>query len=419
MFNIIKLAQKTLLNNRRSKYTLPTNTNLYPAQWNWDSAFISLGYSYFNLKFSFKEIETLLSGQWDDGMLPHILFHKKDLSYVPNYKAWNCGKKIASSGITQPPILASILKLIIERKKLKKKDIIKLQPTILKIKKYHEWFIKYRDPKGSGLVSILHPWESGYDNSPLWDRPMSKIKVSKNLIYKRKDNQIINPEQRPLKIDYDRYVSIKNQFKKMKYNPNLLFTKSNFNVVDVGFNSIFLKATKDLLFLLQQLNMKSTELQEYTKLNEKKLIKLFNVKKMTFFNKDIKNNTLIETPSITNFFMLFADIENISINKSLIKNLKKHSMNKFLFPSIKPNHKSFEEKRYWRGPVWINCNWIIYQGLLKKDKKFAKIVKKNTIKLIEREKFHEYYSCKTGVGIGAKNFSWSAALYLDFKLNRL
>ena len=419
MFNIIKLAQKTLLNNRRSKYTLPTNTNLYPAQWNWDSAFISLGYSYFNLKFSFKEIETLLSGQWDDGMLPHILFHKKDLSYVPNYKAWNCGKKIASSGITQPPILASILKLIIERKKLKKKDIIKLQPIILKIKKYHEWFIKYRDPKGSGLVSILHPWESGYDNSPLWDRPMSKIKISKNLIYKRKDNQIINPEQRPLKIDYDRYVSIKNQFKKMKYNPNLLFTKSNFNVVDVGFNSIFLKATKDLLFLLQQLNMKSTELQEYTKLNEKKLIKLFNVKKMTFFNKDIKNNTLIETPSITNFFMLFADLENISINKSLIKNLKKHSMNKFLFPSIKPNHKSFEEKRYWRGPVWINCNWIIYQGLLNKDKKFAKIVKKNTIKLIEREKFHEYYSCKTGVGIGAKNFSWSAALYLDFKLNRL
>ena len=419
MFNIIKLAQKTLLNNRRSKYTLPTNTNLYPAQWNWDSAFISLGYSYFNLKFSFKEIETLLSGQWDDGMLPHILFHKKDLSYVPNYKAWNCGKKIASSGITQPPILASILKLIVERKKLKKKDIIKLQPIILKIKKYHEWFIKYRDPKGSGLVSILHPWESGYDNSPLWDRPMSKIKISKNLIYKRKDNQIINPEQRPLKIDYDRYVSIKNQFKKMKYNPNLLFTKSNFNVVDVGFNSIFLKATKDLLFLLQQLNMKSTELQEYTKLNEKKLIKLFNVKKMTFFNKDIKNNTLIETPSITNFFMLFADIENISINKSLIKNLKKHSMNKFLFPSIKPNHKSFEEKRYWRGPVWINCNWIIYQGLLNKDKKFAKIVKKNTIKLIEREKFHEYYSCKTGVGIGAKNFSWSAALYLDFKLNRL
>ena len=107
----IKEAKRTLINNRRVNYTLPTNTKLYPAQWNWDSAFIALGYSNFNLDYSFKELETLISGQWEDGMIPHILFHIKDLNYTPNYKAWNCGKKVPSSGITQPPILASILRL--------------------------------------------------------------------------------------------------------------------------------------------------------------------------------------------------------------------------------------------------------------------------------------------------------------------
>ena len=56
----IKFAKKTLIYNRRSNYTLPTNTKLYPAQWNWDSAFIALGYSNFNLDYSFKEIETLI-----------------------------------------------------------------------------------------------------------------------------------------------------------------------------------------------------------------------------------------------------------------------------------------------------------------------------------------------------------------------
>ena len=40
------------------------------------------------------------------------------------------------------------------------------------------------------------------------------------------------------------------------------------------------------------------------------------------------------------------------------------------------------------------------------------------INLIEKKKFREYYSCKSGLGMGAKNFSWTAALYLDFKLNR-
>ena len=117
--------------------------------------------------------------------------------------------------------------------------------------------------------------------------------------------------------------------------------------------------------------------------------------------------------------MLFADIKSDLVNRNLIKSLKKYyKKEKFLFPSIKSNHKLFEEKRYWRGPVWINCNWIIYQGLKKKDKKFAEIIRKKTINLVEKKKFREYYSCKTGLGMGAKNFSWSAALYLDLKLNR-
>ena len=46
------------------------------------------------------------------------------------------------------------------------------------------------------------------------------------------------------------------------------------------------------------------------------------------------------------------------------------------------------------------------------------MIRKKTINLVEKKKFREYYSCKSGLGMGAKNFSWSAALYLDFVLNR-
>ena len=38
--------------------------------------------------------------------------------------------------------------------------------------------------------------------------------------------------------------------------------------------------------------------------------------------------------------------------------------------------------------------------------------------IIEKKGFYEYYSCKNGESMGAKNFSWSAALYLDLKLNK-
>ena len=113
--NLTKDAIKVLIGNRRKSYTLPTNNKLYPAQWNWDSVLIALGYSYFNFDYALTEINTLLNGQWKDGMVPHILFHDKNTNYYPNHTAWNCGNKIRSSGITQPPILASIFKNFISK----------------------------------------------------------------------------------------------------------------------------------------------------------------------------------------------------------------------------------------------------------------------------------------------------------------
>ena len=410
----IKNAQKILIGNRKRGYTLPTNNKLYPAQWNWDSAFIALGYSYFNLNFALKEIKTLLDGQWKDGMIPHILFHNTNTNYYPNHTAWNCGNKIRSSGITQPPVLASILKEIIDKNKITKIQKKEIKKFVIKIKKSHEWFIKNRDPKKTGLVSILHPWESGYDNSSLWDEPMNKVKIEKNIQYKRADNKVINPEHRPLNIDYDRYVTIKNDLRKKKYDPKKIFKTSLFNVVDIGFNSIFLKSNKDLIILSKKFNLDISTIINYVKITEKNILKYFDKKKQTFFCFDLRNKKKIFIPSITNYLILYADIKNSKINDILIKNLKKHNLKeKYFFSSIKPNHKSFEEKRYWRGPVWINCNWFIHKGLMNKDEKYSNKIKERTIRLVEKKGFHEYYSCKNGKPMGANNFSWSAALYLD------
>ena len=274
MTAFIKKAKKVLLCNRKKGYTLPTNSKLYPAQWNWDSAFIALGDSYFNLNFALDEISTLLRGQWKDGMVPHILFHDKNTNYYPNYSVWNCGNKISSSGITQPPIMASILKKIVDKNNFNKKQKSKVIKIIKDLKRYHEWFIKFRDPNKTGLVSILHPWESGYDNSPIWDVPMEKVTIEKNLKYKRADNKLVNPDHRPLNIDYDRYVSIKNNLRKKKYNPKKIFKSSLFNVVDVGFNSLFLKANKDLIQILNKFNLESSKISNYVKVTEKKNFKI-------------------------------------------------------------------------------------------------------------------------------------------------
>ncbi len=419
MSNRIEEAKKILLGNRKKGYTLPTNNKLYPAQWNWDSAFIALGYSYFNLDYALEEIETLLEGQWDDGMVPHILFHDKDTSYFPNHTTWKCGKNIPSSGITQPPVLAIVLKKIIENNKFNDDQDSRILKILKKIKKYHEWFIKFRDPNKSGLVSILHPWESGYDNSPIWDEPMNNISVDKELNYQRRDLEVSNSDERPLKIDYDRYVTIRDQFRDVNYDPYKLYELSIFNVVDVGFNSLFLKANKDLIELLNKFKLNFEEIELFIAQSETEIIKLYNYDSDEFVSKDLNTNKDILIPSITNYFTLTADLKNDKLNKKIINNLKNHNLNeKYIFSTIKSDHQTFEEKRYWRGPVWINCNWLIYEGIKNKDKEYSIKIKNETISLIENKGFHEYYSCNDGSVMGANNFSWSAALYLDIVMQK-
>ena len=42
------------------------------------------------------------------------------------------------------------------------------------------------------------------------------IIAEKDLKYKRADNKVINPAHRPLNIDYDRYVTIKNHLRNIE-----------------------------------------------------------------------------------------------------------------------------------------------------------------------------------------------------------
>ena len=110
-------AKQILLNNDRGGYTIPTE-GLYPFQWNWDSAFVSLGFAEFDRNRAWQEIETLFSAQWDDGLMPHIVFHKPNPGYFPGPEVWQTDKNVKggtpTSGITQPPVAATVVRQLWE-----------------------------------------------------------------------------------------------------------------------------------------------------------------------------------------------------------------------------------------------------------------------------------------------------------------
>ena len=63
---------------------------LYPHQWSWDAAFNAIGLATVDLPRARLELDSLFSGQWRNGLLPHIVFDPAADGYWPGPAQWEC-----------------------------------------------------------------------------------------------------------------------------------------------------------------------------------------------------------------------------------------------------------------------------------------------------------------------------------------
>jgi glycogen debranching enzyme len=91
-----------------------------------------------------------------------------------------------------------------------------------------------------------------------------------------------------------------------------------------------------------------------------------------------------------------------------------HNRNCFSVPNFNVENAQFDRQKYWRGPVWININWLLMHGLRRYGfHEKAESVRQDIIELVRRFGFYEYFDPFEGTGYGSNSFSWTAALFLD------
>jgi len=196
-------AKEILTANDRGGFTIPTS-RLYPYQWNWDSAFAALGFAQFDRARAWTEITMLMEAQWDNGMVPHIIFRSNDPDYFPGPDVWQSGTEPQSSGHSQPPVAAIVIHQMMQTGG--DEDRAQAEKLFPRLLAYHRWFHQHRDPDGTGLVAITHPWESGRDNCPDWDSGMNGMTIDPDLEdYVRRDTSHVDASERPSKDQYDRF----------------------------------------------------------------------------------------------------------------------------------------------------------------------------------------------------------------------
>ncbi len=419
MTDLSSQAEQILRDNDRGGFTVPTS-GLYPFQWLWDAGFTALGWATFDEPRAWQELEVLFRGQWSDGMLPHIVFHKFEPTYFPGPEVWGTKHDPMTSGITQPPVIATVARMMLESAKDQTLAMTALKNLYPKMLAFHRWLHTARDPNNTGLVSIVHPWEAGCDNSPAWDEALARVPVDPNLApYKRRDTSHVDAAQRPQQHEYDRYLSLVMGFKNVAYDPAKVWQSSKFRVAGEGFNAILCRADRDLLYLAQVLQEPTSELEQWTVNNQIGLERLWDETAGIYFSFDQISNQAIRVPTSAGFLPLFAGGLSQTRVDQLAARLEAMARHvKYLIPSTDPTHQAFESKRYWRGPIWLVVNWMIARGFIEHGRpEIAERIRTDSLELIKQAGFAEYFEPNTAEGLGGLHFSWTAAMYLVWLKN--
>ena len=411
----IEEAIKVLKMNDRGGYTVPTS-RLYPYQWNWDSGFTALGIWHFNKWRAWLEIMALLDAQWEDGMIPHIVFRQNDPDYFPGPMIWQTNTEPPSSGHSQPPVLASVILKLVEIGS--GYDLRKAREVFPRLMAYHRWYASARDPRGTGVIGIIHPWESGRDNCPDWDIGMDSIEVPADLMrYKRRDTAHVDSNQRPTQDQYDRFITIIQYGRQVGWNHHDIHSNGPFLMADPGVQFIFLRANRDLLELARRLELTDAydEIWEWIQRVKDGCSWLWNNDIGGYCARDIRSGRFSD--AITNASMLcfYGDVGSDEQRASMAAHCRRIlNACRYGMPSWDPEHSDFESRRYWRGPVWAIMNHMITIGLADAgEDELANRIQSDTRQLVELNGMAEYFDPMDGMGLGGMDFSWTAAIYLD------
>ena len=389
---------------------------LYPFQWNWDSALIALGLARVDPERGRREVRSLLCGQWSDGMVPHIVFHERHGGYSPGPEVWAsascpCAPALPTSGITQPPVLATAVRSLHEAAP----DPEFLEQALPAIEAWHRWLHRERAFEGSGLVAILHPWEAA-DNSPRFDRALARIRFADGSDVERTDRLHAGADERPTDSDYRRYLFLLERLRRSGYRPASL-GEAPFLYADLTFNAVLAVAEDDLAWLWTELGEDGGRARRAAERVREALRLRWDEAAAVY--GDVESGRVTDT--VDDLFPLYAGVPDERRARRLFdealwdaERFGPSAEAPWAVTSVSKSSATFDESRYWRGPVWINVNWFLVRGLERVGLETeAGELRRLTLELVDRYGFSEYYHPSTGRPLGSDAFSWSAALTLD------
>lgn len=235
------------------------------------------------------------------------------------------------------------------------------------IVRWNNWWFEKNDVDGDGLCEYQHPYSSGLDDSPLWDEGM--------------------PVDSP---DLNTYLCLEQE--------------ALANIARV------LGLSKDAE---QWARRADAQAQRMIRLRWDEQAGLFWATKRGA-------RVAVRTPF--SLFPLITGRMPPEIAGHLVAHLtdERQFWTQYPVPTVARNDPKYDPLQMWRGPTWVNVNYLLIEGLQRSGyPELARELRDRTLKLImEQDDIYEYYHPETGKAPpkAASTFGWSAAIFIDLAI---
>jgi Mannosylglycerate hydrolase MGH1-like glycoside hydrolase domain len=350
-------------------YTRPS-PGRYPWQWYWDSCFAAIVWRRFDRSCARVELESLLAAQREDGFIGHTVFWHRPVSLarLPFYNV--ASRRALQTETIQPPLLAWAWRIAVGDPAAEAGVVAQT-----------DWLAANRDLEGDGLLWIVQPDESGLDASPKFDPVWGRLAAARIGF--------------PLLVRRNRRLGFDARRIRDRGGPVLCETLVN--------------------------TMWSLSLQALGRPSATQALveRLWDDRRGLFLDEVQPGGA---RPGVLTWATL-APLALPDLPEEIGRRLvEEHVLNEREFmtpvapPSVAVSEASYEPsggrgpiRRYWRGPTWINAAWLVWLGMRRLGyEEEARRLAQGLIGAVEREGLREYYDPRTGVGLGAENFAWSA-----------
>lgn len=332
---------------------VPSKTG-YVGLWLWDCAFHAIAFRHIDPELARNQIRVMLKHQLSNGMLPDAVFDDGIVTHLDHP---------IGGTVTKPPILAwSILKL-----HETDPDVNFISEVYLPLVRWNTWWVNLNDDNRNGLVQYNHPYSSGLDNSPLWDKGM--------------------PVESP---DLNTYLCIQ---------------------------------MKSLATMAEILGLKDDAVKW-----QKSAENIVNSMIEHFWDPEaglfwvIKDHIPVKVVTPFNLYPLWTGLLPEKICRTLMKKIvdPEHFWGKYPIPTVSKSDPLHNPQDMWRGPVWANINYFLIEALLiTGEKKVANLLREATLDLVMTQTdVYEYYDAETGAPPpkAVHTFGWTAAIFIDLAI---